>query len=62
MKSMREWLEAGYEVVVESMFGDVPVADVEDADERESECQFSRVDEEQKVAYFEEADCGQYDE
>lgn len=62
MKSMKEYFEKGYEVVVEGMFGDIPVMDMEDVETYEDDSQFVRVDEEKKVAYFEEVDYGQYDE
>ena len=69
--SMREYVEMGYKVVCESMFGDVEVEDVEMAEcyeedsqfvrvDYEEDSQFVRVDEEAKVAYFEDAQ--DYDE
>ena len=58
--SMREYVEMGYKVVCESMFGDVEVKDVEMAECYEEDSQFVRVDEEAKVAYFEDAQ--DYDE
>ena len=58
--SMREYVEMGYKVVCESMFGDVEVEDVEITGCYEEDSQFVRVDEEAKVAYFEDAQ--DYDE
>jgi len=58
--SMREYVEMGYKVVCESMFGDVEIEDVEMAECYEEDSQFVRVDEEAKVVYFEDAQ--DYDE
>ena len=58
--SMREYVEMGYKVVCESMFGDVEIEDVEMAECYEEDSQFVKADEEAKVAYFEDAQ--DYDE
>lgn len=52
--SMREYMEMGYKVVCESMFGDVEMEDMDMVECYEEDSQFVRVDEEAKVAYFED--------
>lgn len=53
--SMREYMEMGYKVVCESMFGDVEMEDMDMVECYEEDSQFARVDEKAKVAYFEDA-------
>lgn len=53
--SMKEYFEMGYKVVCESMFGDVEMEDMDMVECYEEDSQFVRVDEEAKVAYFEDA-------
>ena len=58
--SMMEYVEMGYKVVCESMWGDVEIEDMEMAECYEEDSVFVKVDEEAKVAYFEDAQ--DYDE
>ena len=58
--SMMEYVEMGYKVVCESMWGDVEIEDMEMAECYEEDSAFVKVDEEAKVAYFEDAQ--DYDE
>ena len=55
-----EYVEMGYKVVCESMWGDVEIEDMEMAECYEEDSAFVKVDEEAKVAYFEDAQ--DYDE
>ena len=57
---MMEYVEMGYKVVCESMFGDMEIEDMEMAKCYDEDSKFMRVDEEEKVAYFEDAQ--DYDE
>ena len=53
--TMREYFEMGYKVVCESMFGDMEMEDMDMVECYEEDSEFDRVDEESKVAYFEDA-------
>lgn len=66
MKTMKEMLENGYTVIIESMFGDMEIT-AEDLETLDIECyendsRLIAVDKAEKVAHYEEIDCGQYDD
>ena len=53
--SMMEYFRMGYKVVCESMFGDVVIEDADMVECYAEDSKIVRVDEEAKVAYFEDA-------
>lgn len=58
--SMMEYFEMGYQVVCESMFGDVVMEDMDMVECYEEDSAFDHVDEESHVVYF--VDAQDYDE
>lgn len=57
---MREYIEIGYKVICESMFGDIEIEDIEMAECYEEDSRLREIDEEVKIVYFE--DTQDYDE
>lgn len=60
--TMRDFFEKGYKVICEGMWGDVQMEDLDMIECYEEDSIFSHVDEEKKIAYFEEESCEDYDE
>jgi hypothetical protein len=62
MMTLVELFEAGYDVTVGSMFGDVHVDSLEEAMDYEGTCSLEQIDHDEHTAYFYELDDETYDE